>query len=242
MLNGFLDQFPIPEEAAKDLARQNLNFQNLSDGVTKISGHDKGVGFRFFIHDEKNELKSEIGGYDHFDEIEMIEWFPDGFNTPNERVKYLPKEMLNFNRQGEAVGGAYLEAYKRFREGKTAIGTPLSKWGILSSGHVASLASIGVHTVEQLAVQPRGKFEGIYPKEICESVIQATQFVNAKEGKYEADKLVNELADMKKADVKKDEAIAELQAQVKALINAGNKPGKKKSKAQEAKELLENVD
>lgn len=243
MQNGFLDQFPIPEEAAKQLATQNLNFQKLDDGVTKISGHDKGVGFRFFIEDVKNELKSEIGGYDHFDEIEMIEWYPDGFNTPNERVKYLPRKMLAVDRQGNIIGGEFFEAYKRFKEGKTAIGTPLDKWGVLSSGHVKTLATIGIHTVEQLSTQPRGKFEGVYPQEICDSVLKATQFVNAKEGKYESDKLVNEMADMKREASNKDDAIALLQEQVKSLMGLSKVKGKPGRKAKtETKEETENVD
>jgi hypothetical protein len=141
--NGFLDQFPLPEAAAKALSRPEMQMKNLGDGVSTFAGHDNGTAFRFFTEPVYSVAKSRRAKYEVFDEIEMIQWFNDGFNSPTEQVRFLPPTLLAFERDeeyndrgelkkvtiGAPIGGKYLESYMRFKQGKKRAGDSAFKMG-----------------------------------------------------------------------------------------------------------------
>lgn len=181
-MGNITDNYALPEVAVEAIRKQGLKEVQLDDGVNRLmSGHDKGVAFRFFISPAYNKLKSSLAGYEVYDDVEMIEWMIDRKNKPCELVRFLPPELLGFDRDGNCVGGRYRESYLNFKAGRNAPGLPLAKWGQLSDGEIASLASINVFTVEQLAEQPRSKFEGRMPQEFVDALDRAIQFVAGKE-------------------------------------------------------------
>jgi len=230
MQNGIdLDNFPLPEVASEALRRRNLQSTSISDGVSRINGHDGGVAFRFFIHPVYNPIKSKAAKYEVFDEHEMIEWLKDRFQHPTEQVRFLPEELLRFDMQGECTGGMFKEAYDRFKNGQTAPGMPLSRWGVLADGEVASLASMGIFSVEQLAAQPRGKIEGRLPTPFVEAFERAIQYMNGREQRLVAEKQGDEILALQRENEEKDRKLSELQEQMKELL-AGNKTAAPKGK------------
>lgn len=181
-MGSLIDNFALPDVAVEAIKRQGLKEVQLDDGVNRLmSGHDKGVAYRFFISPVYNKTKSTVAGYEVFDDVEMIEWLIDRKNKPTELVRFLPPELLNFDRDGVCVGGRYKDSYLSFKTGRSTPGLPLAKWGQLSDGEVATLASMHIFTVEQLAEQPRGKFEGRMANEFVEAFDRAVQFVAGKE-------------------------------------------------------------
>lgn len=224
MDSNFLDQFPLPEIASQQLKQQNRFANSLSDGVVDFVGHDKGVAYRFFNHLEYNKIQSQILGYEKFDSIEMIEWLIDRKNKPCEQVRFLPEELIRFNRDGEVVGGKYFESYKRFKDGLTAPGLSISKWGVLGDPEVATLAAYGIFSVEQFAALPRSKVDGKYPQEIIEAFDRAIQYVNGKDGRFEQEQTAQKLLEMSQHSAKQDVEIAELRKELLAKTK-----GKKKN-------------
>jgi phosphoribosylaminoimidazole-succinocarboxamide synthase len=93
---------------------------------------------------------------------------------------------------------------------------------------------------------PKGKIVGIYPVEFQEAHDRATQFVNSKEGRFEADKQAAEIGALELKAQQQANELAELRALVKQLTQgakpvAKKKPVKKvesKSTADEIKELI----
>lgn len=156
-----IGDFPMPDVAQDFFTKPNVKQVSISDGVQTISGHNEhGVGYRFFIHEIYNDTKSKQLGYEKYDEIEMIEWLLDKNNKPVERVRLLAQDypgLLRLNDEGEAIGGQYASAYNRFKEGRDAPGLSLERWGVPSTAQIKTFASLGVFTVEQLAMQDRQK-------------------------------------------------------------------------------------
>lgn len=218
MLNGVLDNFVLPDGAAEALSRHNLQKTDLNDGVSRfISGHDKGVAFRFWIHPEYNKDKSLKAHYEAYDEIEMIEWNTDRFCKPTERVSFLPPELLEIDPYTHEARGRFAEAYTRFKKGLSAPGTSLSKWGVLTDGEIATLADNGVFSVEQFAAMPRSKVESKFPQAFQEHFERAIQFVNGKENRYQADKQAEEMLALQRTNSKLENEIAALQEQMTLL-------------------------
>lgn len=226
MLGGILDQFPIPEVAMESFRRNNLQTNNLGEGVDIFLAHDKGISYRFFNHADYNKEKSRVLKYEKFENLAMIEWFIDKKNKPTERVNQLPRELLSFDDEGNCIGGKYKDAYESFLKGLNAPGLPLSKWGILDDAECATLASIGIFSVEQFAAQPRSKIEGKYPSEIVEAFERAIQYVNGKSTRDENSKRDEEIFKLKQESDQKDSAIRALQEQMAALMS-GEEIGKK---------------
>lgn len=224
MDSNFLDQFPLPEIASQDLKRQQRFANNIGDGVVDFAGHDKGVAYRFFNHLEYNKEQSKILGYEKFDEVECVEWLIDRKNKPVEQVRFLPEELLRFDRDGEAVGGIYFESYKRFKDGLTAPGLSLSKWGVLGDAEVMTLVTGGIFSVEQFAALPRSKVEGRYPQDIVEAFERAIQFVNGKEGRHEQGQTAQKMLELSQANAKLENELAEIR---KELLKQSK--GKKKN-------------
>ena len=219
LTNGMLENFPLPEGALEAFKKQNYQSNSLGDGVDMFMAHDKGLSYRFYICPVKNEVKSKIAKYEIFDEIHMIEWFIDRKNKICERVRLLPEELLKFDEDGMCISGLYMKAYQNFLEGKNTPGLPLSKWGVLSDGDVATLASAGIFSVEQLAAQPKNKFAGKYHAEIIEGYERAIQHVSSKDARADATTHINELVKLQQELSKKDDALATLQEQMKNLLS-----------------------
>jgi len=219
MINAeMLEQFPLPEVAMENFRKQNYQSSKIDDGVDMFMAHDTGVSFRFFNHAEYNANKSKLVKYEAFDNITMIEWFVDKRNRVVEQVKFLPKELLSLDEDGVCDGGKYQETYERWLTGVNSPGMPISKWGVLSDAEAATLASVGVFSVEQLAAQPRGKMEGKYSLEIVQAFERAIQYVAGKAGRVDLDKHADEILKLSKESAKKDEAIAVLQEQMAQLL------------------------
>lgn len=224
-INGIIESFPLPEAAVADLSRKGLKESQIGDGVTRyLAGHDGGIPYRFFKMPIYNRIKSELAGYEVFDEIEMIEFYVDKKNIDHVRVKELPPELLSFNKLTGEPQGRYAADYKRFCEGKTVVGTSLKRWGILSDSHVASLEADRVYTVEQFAALPKNAVASRYPHEFVEAHERAVQFLASREYREQDGKALDALVQMKRENTKQATAlqeqaalIAKLQEQISAL-------------------------
>lgn len=218
MDNGLLDSFKFPEDTLDGIKKLNLKSTAIDDGVSRfISGHDQGVAYKFFVLPIYNALKSKAGGYEVFDEVEMIEWYPDSFTVAVERVRLLPEALLHVDEFTGEVYGKYAESYKNFKLGKAQTGTQLSKWGVLSDGQVATLNSNHIYTVEQFAAFPKAKIQSKFPADFVEAYERAQQHLATKEQRFEADKRASELAELTQRNSKLE---SELQA-LKELVAQG---------------------
>ena len=214
MDSNFLDQFPLPEVASQQLRQQQRTAQQLADGVVDFAGHDRGLAYRFFNHLEYNKSQSQILGYEKFDEVEMIEWLIDRKNKPCERVRLLPEELIRFDRDGEAVGGLYFESYKRFKEGLTAPGLSIAKWGVLADPEVATLSAHGIFSVEQFAAMPRSKIMGRFPQDIIDAFERAIQYVNGKDQRADNELAAQKVMELAQQNSKLESDVAELRQQL----------------------------
>ena len=215
-----LGNYALPEGAHEALRRQNRQAVSVGDGVSKITaGHDQGVSYRFWVHTEIDKAKSKAARYEKPRETEMIEWRSDRYNKPIERLKDLGPELLEFDvESGECIGGRYAESYKRWKQGLSAPGLQLSKWGVLDDGWVAQFAAFGVYSVEQFAAMPPSKINSKFPKEVHEAFERAVLYVNMKEGRVESDKQADEIVRLQKHNSKLEATVAEMQEQMKGLL------------------------
>lgn len=232
--NSVLDNFVLPDGAREDLMRAGgaLQMRTVSDGVNVMSGHDNGVAFRFFEHAERNEAKSKAAKIAIFDKEDMIEWNKGKRNKPTEKVRFLPEGLLAISSEtGEILGGRadMVEAYKRYKAGLAAQGTPLTRWNALDASQVATLASAGIFSVEQFAASPRHKIEGVFPRDLCEKFEEAIQYVNGQQGRFDMEKLATENVALSQALEKQADATRELLAKVEALEKKATKKAKKES-------------
>jgi len=217
-----INTFPLPDVAVQDLQRREFNTQDLSPGVSVLSsGHHNGVSYRFFIHEERNSIKSEITGFPHYDKLEMVEWYVDDKTRPTEQVRFLPKELLRFDRfDGSCIGGLYKEAYDRFKAGIDAPGMPLRRWNVIDEGAVRSLEELGIFTVEQLAAQPRNKIESRFPANFRTYFQQAIEFVNGKDTREQTSKQAEQLLDVLKQNSELTAQMESLREQLSLLMAA----------------------
>jgi hypothetical protein len=221
-----LNRFGLPAEAAADLPalQSRVAVSQGRAGVSMhYSGHDAhGLGFRFFVHEVYNKIKSEAtksranpAGIEIFDPVECREIFVDRMTRAIEIVTNKTKQR-------------FPDEYARFVEQREAPGTPLDKWGIMPSNEYMTLLKDGIFTVEQFALQSSDKVQGRYPPAFYDYFIRAQQFVAAKTGHVE----VKEMAD-NMAKLQRD--YAQLQEQMAALMSAqpkakGKSKGKSKAK------------
>jgi hypothetical protein len=225
--NPLLDQFQFPPEAVQDLQMQNLQQIPIGSGASRfMSGHDKGVAYRFFTKPLYNEVASKLAHYEKFDEVEMIEWLTDKFNHPTEQVRFLPEDLLHVDNLTGEIRGTYAEAYRRYKEGKAAPGTPLEKWGVFNDGEIATLSMNGIFSVEQYAALPRDRVAGKFPQAFVDAWERAAQFVNGKQNRMAADKQAEEMLELSRENAKLK---AEFEA-LKAAFAAQGAPIATKSK------------
>lgn len=225
-----ISQFKLPDEAVRDLASRHLNEERTSyDGATVItSGHDGGLSYRFFVEWIRNPIKSEIAGVTINDPVDHIEWFRDSKNKICEQVRFIPKELLRFDKDGDCVGGLYRETYERFKAGLSAPGLALRPWNVLDEGCVRTLEETGIFTVEQFAAQPRRKIEG-YPQEFQDAFQLAIEYVNGKDSREAAAKTADQLMSVMTQLEESRKETDELRQQLSASIEGGqgwNPPAK----------------
>lgn len=235
-----LNDFAFPIEAQEQFVNKGLTQRDISGGVSTfdMAGHDRGIAFRFFKEQVKNEMKSLAVDMEIPDEIHMIEWNVSKKHKPAERVHMIGDKLLKFrkvngriwrdaNGQMECTGGLYSEQYIAWTKGLNAPGLSLSRWGKITDSQVFTLASLGIFTVEQFAAMPRNSVEGRFPKDLVEVWESSIQWLNAQEGKANIDKYASKIVSLEQENAKKDEAIKTLQAQMAQLLSE-EKPEKKK--------------
>lgn len=220
MENGVWDNFNLPEQAVNDLKKQGLKTVSVEDGVSRyMSGHTNGLAYRFFIHPEYSPVRSKIAKYEVFDEIEMVEWIIDRKNKPVERARMLPEELLDLS-DPEMPRGAMAEAYVRFKQGLSAPGTPLSKWGVLSDGEIATLAARGIFSVEQFASTARARIVGVLPDVFVQAFERAIQFVNGKENRLAANETTSQIVELQNRLARQERENNELREQMSGLLTS----------------------
>jgi len=229
-MNTGVEQFlhAMPEEAREEISRIGVQAVSIGDGVNQIlmAGHDRGVAYRFFMHPVYNKTKSDELGYEVFEEEEMIEWTIDRKNRPTEYVKFLPQALLQRNRDGEIIGGRYKDAYLAWKSGKSAPGTSLRKWGLLSDAQVASLEADGLFTVEQFSELDRARVTAKYPQEFVEAYERAGQFLAAQQVKASTGEMAERLKKVEEEKVELLARLAKLEAAIekpKSAFNLENK-------------------
>lgn len=237
--NEMLNEFPIPEVAREAFQKQGFQTSGLGDGVEMFLAHDKGISYRFYKHPVYNTTKSAISKYERFDDINMIEWFVDKRMKPVEQVRFLPPELLRLDEQGNPIGGKYAESYSRWLTGVKTPGLPLGKWGVLTDSDVATLASGGVFSVEQLASMPRSSVVGKYHTEIVEAFERAIQYVAGKTLAVDRDKVADEILALTNANKEKDKKLEALELQVRLLLENSEREKETPSRAGRRKNLEE---
>lgn len=222
MTNEMLNQFQFPPEAQEFIAGQlSQKVLSNSGGGRAIefesAGHDKGMAYRFFVHQEKNQIKSEQFEMDIPDSIDMIEWIRDRDHKPTERVKLLPPQLLKFNKAGECVSGAYKEAYLAWKNGLSAPGLSLGRWEKASQADVFTLSSQGIFTVQQFASLPRDRVIGRFPESLVKLFEEAIHYVNAQNPKVDIEAYANELLALKQERSKLTDKLEALTKTVEEL-------------------------
>lgn len=222
-LNG-LENFAhqLPEAAIDHFIKQGSQVRQIGDGVNRImpSGHTGGMAYRFYKHHIYNAKKSEEQGMEVYDDVDMIQWLKSRRSKPVEQVRFLPESLLKWNRAGELIGGRLKADYEAWQRGESAHGTPLIKWGLLSSGQVATLNSEGIFTVEQFAEKPFEQIQGKYSQTIADSHKRAKLFV-AKQANDE--KVQEQLAQFAKVEEEK-KALEARVAKLEALLEDKTAP------------------
>jgi hypothetical protein len=227
-----LDNYVLPGDANEVLRKRGLQAQSLGDGINRLmSGHDNGIAYRFFLHAEKNEVKSDLAGYEVNDEVEMIEWLKSRRQKPTERVRFLPEALLKFNRHGECTAGRYQEAYLRFKSGQGHVGLPIDKWDALTVGMVKTLQSEDIYTVEQYADWPEHKVRELFSKEFVDAHKKALQYIGSSDMRTRNKEQVDKMLELEQKYAKAMDRIESLEGSKTNNGVSKRKPGRPKTKA-----------
>jgi hypothetical protein len=230
----------LPPQAQADFEKIKTSALSNNGVERHYSGHDGyGLGFRFFIYDRYNKMKSEAtktpanpSGIEIFDQIEMQEIFVD--------KKTRLHKIVN-----DRIRNKYPEEYRRFKDGLDAPGLSLSKWGVIPSNEVATLNKAGIFTVEQLAVQNADKIQSNFPRVFFEHFTRAQQHVAAKSGNVEVQKQAEAMVEMQKAYAQLEQRLISLEEEKMALLKAtlnkteAPKPSEKRGRGRPKKLILE---
>lgn len=220
MINGF----DLPADAVEQLQRLNaqgkLTTTSIEPGVTEVSGHDKGVAYRFFTHQDFQKEESKKLRYEKFKTLDMIEWYVDEKSKTTERINMLPETHLKIEvwedeesgEKIEEITGIYADAYKRWKEGLAAPGLSLTKWEILTDSEIATLHSLRIYTVEQFAATPRAKIQHL-PKEMQEKFERAILHINSRK----EDKNEGVVQEMLEANKKLEQTNTALKERIEAM-------------------------
>lgn len=221
-MSNILDGFVLPQNVAEAGAREDvakMSFQNIGDGVSVMSGFDKGISYRFLNIPVLNEAKSQEAGMDIFDEEESIEFFVDSKTKPVYAIKFLSPDRLRFNRRDEIVGGSFKDAYDKWKLGLDTPGLALEKWDVINYPMVKTFNSEGIFSVEQLGAMPRDAIVGRFQAPFVEAYEKAIQYVSNHDMAARSKEQVNKLLEVLDQQNSKIEA---LQAQI-----SQNKPVRK---------------
>jgi len=224
------DYIGVPEYAREDVARQGFRPQEVDSGVSIYGGNDHGVAFRFVNHSEYNKTKSKLTKIEQSDTFDMIEWTVDKRNHPSERVKFLPPELLEFDDDGDCVGGRLMPDYQRFKSGLKSPGLPLSRWDVLSQENVVTLAGNGIFSVEQFAATPRNKIVSKFSGEIVEALERAIFYVNGKAARDESANTASEMLKMAQENSKLADQVSEMREQMQKLVAAAVRSPQKRNR------------
>jgi hypothetical protein len=230
----------LPPQAQADFEKVKTSALSNNGVERHYSGHDGyGLGFRFFIFDRYNKMKSEAtkttgnpSGIEIFDQIEMQEVFVD--------KKTRLHKIVN-----DRIRNKFPEEYRRFKDGLDAPGLSLSKWGVIPSNEVATLNKAGIFTVEQLAVQNADKIQSNFPRVFFEHFTRAQQHVAAKSGNVEVQKQAEAMVEMQKAYAQLEQRLISLEEEKMALLKAtlnkteAPKPSEKRGRGRPKKLILE---
>lgn len=217
MQTGILDNYNVPAVAQEAFRTGRYAPRTLDDGVQMYSGQDSGVAFRFFNHYEYNKAKSKLSKQEQYDHHEMIEWLRDRDHKPTEQVRFLPPELLEFDEDGECIGGRYAESYRRFKSGLSAPGTPLSRWDAVHDGHIQTLAANGIFSVEQLAATSRDKIRNKFGKEFEEILDRAVEHQNSKGLRDVSNQAATEMLKLSQENSKLNDRVAQQEAEMAAM-------------------------
>lgn len=221
-----LNNFNFPPEAREFYQKNGMIPHRVDSNVStyEAGGHDRGLAYRFFTEEVKNQVKSEDNDFDISDTVELVEWFRDRKNRITERVKFLPEKLLKFskkpNAEGvrECIGGLMQEAYLNFKKGLSASGLALEKWGEVSNSQIFTLKSAGIFTVQQFAALSRDRVDGVFPPDIVEKFEAAIKFVNGQKPIEEIKKYADQVFALKQEKAKQDEEIEKLKIRLERLM------------------------
>lgn len=187
-----------------------------------VFGNDADVGIRFFIHSEFRPAKSEIVGYDVWEDVEMIEFFVD-------KLTRISLMVTNEHRR------KYAELYNRFKQGLGSSGTMISSWNQITPSERNMFEAQGIITVEQLAEVQDSRLAAL-PYGTKEAREKAKKHVEAQSGKLNAEKYGDTILELQRK-------LAQVEAREAARLEAEEaKPSKKtKGRPKKNKEILEDV-
>lgn len=181
-----------------------------------VFGNDGDIGIRFFLHPEFRPAKSEIMGYDVWEDIEMIEYYVDKLTRISEMV-------TNTHRS------KYAELYNRFKQGLGSSGTMIHSWNQITPSERNMFEAQGIITVEQLAEVQDSRLAAL-PYGTKEAREKAKKHVAANSGKLEAEKYGETILALQRK-------LAAMEAREAARLS---EPAKKtKGRPKKNKEILE---
>lgn len=246
-LPDIINQFNFPPEALEDFQRLGLTQKRINQGgggfvsEFQLSGHDRGLGFRFLKVAVENSMLSQEADMEINDEIEMIEWFKSKKEKPVERVHMLPEALLKFrkvkNEQNqmvtkfplECIGGAYKDDYLRWKAGEESLGLELSRWNKVTIGQVRTLQSEGIFTVEQFANMDEDRVVGRFPKGLVQAYRNAINFVKSQSNLEVVKDNAAEILHLKQAESRLRNELEALKRQLEESAS-DKKPSKKAAK------------
>jgi len=232
MENIDLSGYDIPANvlnagAVEDVAK--MQFQKDANGVSTMSGFDKGISYRFVNIQVVNEKLSDAANMEIFEDEESIEFTVDKKTKPVYAIKYLSPDRLKFSRNMDRViGGAYFENYNRWKGGLDAPGLSLEKWDVVNMAMVKTFNSQGIFSVEQLASRPNDSIVGVFPAPFIEAYRKAIQHVSNHDSAAKSKEQVNKLLSVIEQN---SSEIETLKAQAKANKVAKVRKPRAKSKA-----------
>jgi len=187
-----------------------------------VFGNEGDIGIRFFINPEFRPAKSEVMGYDVWEDVEMIEFYVD-------KLTRISQMVTNEHRR------KYADLYSRFKQGLGSSGTMISTWNQITPSERNMFEAQGFITVEQLAEVSDSRLAAL-PYGTKEAREKAKKHVAAQSGKLDAEKYGDEILALKR-QIEKLQADAVAKAEAEAAKPAKRTRGKaKKTKT----EILEN--
>jgi hypothetical protein len=250
-----LNSFSFPPEAVADFKRLGVSDVKLSDGVSRhvLGTSSSGVPIRFFLHKEKNPLKTRLMNFPQYFMEEQIEWMVDKRHKPTLQVTQLPEALLAFERNEDGslvldeegkpicIGGEYSETYMSFRKGIETPGLALELWGKASREQVAGLAEKGIRSVEQLGALSRNRV-ATYPRDIQDLFDEAVYFLHNRNAGKAVEEKANQIIEQSAAQLAAHaQENALLRDKLEALERAFNEQQETKNKGgRPRKESIDN--